>query len=53
MKAFEMNDEFGKTLQNKMVFYSTESTETLVEVMRKLERVRETMLRTLFTLSSL
>jgi len=46
-KPYELNDEFQHTLEKKMVYYSTESTEKIVEVMRKLDRVKQTMRETI------
>jgi len=46
-KPYELNDEFQHTLEKKMVYYSTESTEKLVEVMRKLDMVKQTMRETI------
>jgi hypothetical protein len=46
-KPYEFSDEFQHTLEKKMVYYSTESTEKIVEVMRKLDRVKQTMRETI------
>jgi len=42
-QAYDLNEQFQRNIEKKMVYYSTESTENIVEVMRKLDRLKGTM----------